>query len=202
MAAIALARELGTFSINVNAAALSVPTPATATAEGVPHDMAVFRTMIDMHLHGPFKVSRLRAAFAGNLPSADRERGVIINTSSTAAWEGQARQVAYAAGTAAIAGMTLAMARDLAGLGVRACAIAPGPILTPRLAGAPETLKAELIRNVAFPKRYGRPEEYAGLVKAILRTPFLNGQTIHLDGAMATPLTEMTPPRKHLESGS
>jgi NAD(P)-dependent dehydrogenase (short-subunit alcohol dehydrogenase family) len=195
-AAIEQARKLGTFSINVNAAALAVPTPATADAAGVAHDMGVFRTMIDMHLHGPFNISRLSAAaFAANEPDEDGQRGVIINTSSTAAWEGQAKQVAYAAAKAGIAGMTLAMARDLAAIGVRACAIAPGPILTPRLAGASDALKAELVKNIAFPKRFGQPEEYASLVEAILRTPFLNGQTIRLDGALGTPLTEMTPPR-------
>jgi NAD(P)-dependent dehydrogenase (short-subunit alcohol dehydrogenase family) len=197
LAAIEQARKLGTFAINVNSAGLSVPTPATASAAGEPHDMGVFRTMIDMHLMGPFNVSRLSAAaFAGNAPDADGQRGVIVNTSSTAAWEGQAKQVAYAAAKAAIAGMTLAMARDLAEIGVRACAIAPGPILTPRLAGASDELKAKLSSNVAFPKRFGRPEEYASLVEAILRTPFLNGQTIRLDGALATPLTDMTPPAR------
>ena len=87
--------------------------------------------------------------------------------------------------------MTTAMARDLAEIGVRACAIAPGPIWTPRLAGAPERLKAALVANVAFPKRFGRAEEYASLVEAVLRTPFLNGQTIRLDGAMSTPLGGM-----------
>jgi NAD(P)-dependent dehydrogenase (short-subunit alcohol dehydrogenase family) len=196
-AAIVAARELGAFSINVNSAGVAIATPATASADGMPHDMQVFREMIDLHLMGPFNVSRLcAAAFAANEPDADGQRGVIINTSSTAAWEGQGRQVAYAAAKAAIAGMTLAMARDLAGIGVRANAIAPGPIWTPRLAGAPEKLLAELTENIAFPKRFGRPEEFASLVEGILRTPFLNGQTIRLDGALATPLTEMSPPAR------
>lgn len=195
--AIAAARELGTFSINVNSAGFAIPTPATATADGVPHDMGVFREMIDLHLMGPFNMSRLcAAAFAANEPDADGQRGVLVNTSSTAAKDGQGRQVAYAAAKAAIAGMTTAMARDLAPIGVRACAIAPGPIMTPRLAGATEELKAELTRNVAFPKRFGKPEEFASLVEAILRTPFLNGQTIRLDGALSTPLTNMSPPAR------
>ena len=104
------------------------------------------------------------------------------------------RQVAYAAAKAGITGMTLAMARDLADIGVQVCAIAPGPIWTPRLEGASPELKRELLKNVAFPKRFGWADEYASLVEAILRTPFLNGQTIRLDGALSTPLTEMTPP--------
>lgn len=194
--AIAEAQRVGLFSINVNAAGVAIRAPATASADGVPHDMRLFRDMIELHLFGPFNMSRLcAAAFALNAPDADGERGVIINTASTAAFDGQARQAAYAAAKAGIAGMTLAMARDLAEVGVRACAIAPGPIWTPRLAAAPPAMQAELIGNVAFPKRFGRADEYGSLVEAILRTPFLNGQTIRLDGAMSTPLTNMgTPP--------
>jgi NAD(P)-dependent dehydrogenase (short-subunit alcohol dehydrogenase family) len=116
---------------------------------------------------------------------------VIVNTSSTAAFEGQANQVAYSACKAAIAGMTPTMARDLAHIGVRVCAIAPGPIWTPRFASAPEHLQAELLSSLAFPKRFGRAEEYGLVVEMILRTPFLNGQVIRLDGAMSTPLTRM-----------
>jgi 3-hydroxyacyl-CoA dehydrogenase/3-hydroxy-2-methylbutyryl-CoA dehydrogenase len=190
--AIAAAEALGTFRVNVNAAGVAIAAPATATLEGVPHDMAVFREMVELHLFGPFNVSRLcAAAFCANAPDADGQRGVVINTASTAALDGQARQTAYAASKSGIVGMTTAMARDMAEIGVRACAIAPGPIWTPRLADAPEALKAALIGNVAFPKRFGKADEYASLVEAILRTPFLNGQTIRLDGAMSTPLTSM-----------
>lgn len=190
--AIAEARKLGTFCVNVNAAGVAMKTPPTASPDGVPHDMGIFRQMMELHLFGPFNMSRLAAAsFAGNEPDEDGQRGVIINTASTAAFDGQARQAAYAAGKSGIVGMTTAMARDLAPIGVRACAIAPGPIWTPRLAGAPEELKAALVANVAFPKRFGRAKEYASLVEAILRTPFLNGQTLRLDGAMSTPLTSM-----------
>ena len=195
--AIALARTLGTFSINVNSAGVAIPTPPTASPDGTPHDMDVFREMIELHLMGPFNMSRLcAAAFAGNAPDEDGQRGVIVNTSSIAAQDGQGRQVAYAAAKAGIAGMTTAMARDLAPIGVRANAIAPGPIWTPRLAGASDELKADLTRNIAFPKRFGKAEEFASLVEAILRTPFLNGQTIRLDGAMSTPLTDMSPPAR------
>jgi 3-hydroxyacyl-CoA dehydrogenase / 3-hydroxy-2-methylbutyryl-CoA dehydrogenase len=194
-AAIAEARKLGTLAINVNSAGVSIATPATASPEGVPHDMQVFRTMIELHLMGPFNMSRLcAAAMASNTPDEDGQRGIIINTSSTAAWDGQGKQVAYAAAKGGIAAMTIAMARDLAPIGIRACAIAPGPIWTPRLAGASDELKNELTRNIAFPKRFGRAEEFASLVEGILKTPFLNGQTIRLDGALSTPLTDMSPP--------
>lgn len=197
MRAIEQAQRMGIFSVNVNAAGVAISAPATASAQGVPHDMQLFRDMIELHLFGPFNMSRLcAAAFAGNAPDADGQRGVIINTASTAAFDGQARQTAYSAGKSGIVGMTTAMARDLAEIGVRACAIAPGPIWTPRLADAPEALQAALIANVAFPKRFGRAEEYASLVEAILRTPFLNGQTIRLDGAISTPLTSMGAPSK------
>lgn len=190
--AIEAARGLGKFFVNVNAAGVAIVAPATASTDGVPHDMQLFRDMIDLHLFGPFNVSRLcAAAFALNEPDADGQRGLIVNTSSTAAFDGQARQVAYSGAKAAVAGMTLSMARDLAEIGVRACAIAPGPFWTPRLAAAPDELKAALISNVAFPKRFGQAEEFASLVEAILRTTFLNGQTIRLDGAMSTPLAAM-----------
>lgn len=194
LAAIEEAKKLGTFSINVNSAGVAIQTPPTATADGVPHDMRTFREMLDLHLMGPFNMCRLSAAaFAANAPDEDGQRGVIVNTSSTAAYDGQGRQAAYAAAKAGIAAMTLTMARDLAPIGVRACAIAPGPIWTPRLAGAPQSLLDELTSNIAFPKRFGRPEEFASLVEAILRTPFLNGQTIRLDGALSTPLTQFAP---------
>ncbi len=190
--AIEEAQRIGEFCVNVNAAGVAISAPQTASADGIPHDMKIFREMVELHLFGPFNMSRLcAAAFAGNEADEDGQRGVIINTASTAAFDGQSRQAAYSASKSGIVGLTTAMARDLAEIGVRACAIAPGPMWTPRLASAPEALKAALIGNVAFPKRFGRAEEYATLVKAILRTPFLNGQTIRLDGAMSTGLTNM-----------
>lgn len=192
--AIDVARGLGNFAINVNVAGISIPTPFVADADGVPHEMDVFREMIELHLMGPFNVTRLcAAAFAANAPDGDGQRGVIINTSSTAARDGQARQVAYAGAKAAIAAMALAMARDLAPIGVRVNAIAPGPIWTPRVAGASDAVKDALTGNIAFPKRFGHAWEYASLVEMILKTPFLNGQTIRLDGALSMPLAAMSP---------
>lgn len=188
--AIAEARKLGIFSICVNVAGAMIDTPLTADTDGTPHDMASFEAMVAMHLLGPFNASRLSAAaFAANAPDADGQRGVIINTASVAAFEGQARQVAYAASKGGIVGMTAPMARDLAAIGVRVNAIAPGPIMTPRLDGAPAAVKDTLVASVAFPKRFGRPDDYAMLVEALVLNPFINGQVIRLDGAMSTPLT-------------
>lgn len=195
--AIAAAKALGTFSIAVNAAGVAIPTPSVATPDGVPHDMDIFKEMIGMHVFGPFNVARLSAAaFAANAPDADGQRGVIVNTASTGAYEGQAKQVAYAAAKAGIAGMTLAMARDLSEIGVQVNAIAPGPIKTPRFDRAPPEFQSKMIENIPFPKRLGHAEEYATLVEMIVRTPFLNGQTIRLDGALATPLMAMSPAHK------
>jgi NAD(P)-dependent dehydrogenase (short-subunit alcohol dehydrogenase family) len=117
-----------------------------------------------------------------NEPDEDGERGIIVNTSSIAAFEGQIGQVAYTAAKAGIAGMSLTMARDLGSLGIRVMAIAPSLFATGLLEGASEELIATLTKDAAFPKRAGRPEEYAGLVEAIVRNPMLNGQTIRLDG--------------------
>lgn len=193
-AAIVAAQQLGTFSVNVNSVGVAINQPPVASQDGVPHDMQVFREMIELHLFGPFNVSRLcAAAFVANDPDEDGQRGVIVNTASTAAFDGQARQVAYSAAKSGVVGMTLSMARDMAEIGVRTCAIAPGPMWTPRLASAPQAMLDDLCSNVAFPKRFGKSEEFASVVEAIIRTPFLNGQTIRLDGAMSTSLTNMNP---------
>ena len=193
--AIIAAQSLGDFCILVNAAGARISTPSMASVNGEPHDKHSFTQMLENHLVGPFNTGRLSAAaFSQNSPNEDGQRGVIINTSSIAAYEGQRKQVAYSAAKAGIAGMTLAMARDLSTIGVRANAIAPGPIVTPRLERATDQLKRELAANVAFPKRLGYAWEYASLVEMILRTPFLNGQVIRLDGAISTPFTEMSAP--------
>jgi NAD(P)-dependent dehydrogenase (short-subunit alcohol dehydrogenase family) len=196
-AAIHAAQNMGRFSVNVNSVGVSINQPAMATMDGTAHDMQTFRDMMELHLFGPFNMARLCAsAFTANQADDDGQRGVIINTASTAAYDGQARQIAYSAAKSGIVGMTLAMARDMAEIGVRANAIAPGPMWTPRLASAPQSMLDELCSNVAFPKRFGKGEEFASLVEAIIRTPFLNGQTIRLDGAMSTPLTNMNPGAK------
>ncbi len=158
----------------------------TLTKNG-PHDLGAFRALVDLNLVGTFNISRLAAAhMSKNEPEdpvdGEGERGVIINTSSIAAFEGQIGQVAYTATKAAIAGMCLTMARDLGSLGIRALAIAPSLFHTGLTAGIPDEIAAVLTRDAAFPKRMGRPEEYAKLAVAIVENPMLNGQCIRLDG--------------------
>jgi NAD(P)-dependent dehydrogenase (short-subunit alcohol dehydrogenase family) len=165
-----------------------LPSRRLVARDGSPRDKDAFLQTMAINAVGTFNVTRLAAAaMAGNEPDADGQRGVVVNTSSLAGLEGQAGQLAYAAAEAAIAGMTLPMARDLAPLGIRVCTIAPGTMATPVFRRAPEELKARLVSDVVFPKRMGRPEEYAALVEAIARNPYLNGETIRLDGALRFP---------------
>jgi NAD(P)-dependent dehydrogenase (short-subunit alcohol dehydrogenase family) len=148
-----------------------------------PLPLSEFRWMIELNLIGTFNLNRLQAwHMSKNDPDDNGERGVIVNTSSIAAFEGQIGQVAYTAAKAGIAGMSLTMARDLGGIGIRVLAIAPSLFATGLLESASEEMIATLTKDAAFPKRAGRPEEYAWLVEAIVRNPMLNGQTIRLDG--------------------
>ena len=150
-----------------------------------PHDLNVFKKIVEINLFGTFDALRL-AAFhmQNNSPNADNERGVIINTASVAAFEGQIGQVAYSASKAGVVGMTLTIARDLARNGIRTCAIAPGLFDTPLLAALPKEAKDSLGAQVPFPDRLGKPEEFARMVQAIIENPYLNGETIRLDGAI------------------
>ncbi|HEX3781287.1 MAG TPA: SDR family NAD(P)-dependent oxidoreductase [Pseudonocardiaceae bacterium] len=146
-----------------------------------PHDLRVFRDVLELNAVATFNISRLAAAhMAGNEPT-DGERGIIINTSSIAAFEGQIGQVAYSAAKAAIAGMCLTMARDLGPFGIRVCAIAPSLFDTGAIARMDEETKAALVDGAAFPRRMGRPVEYAKLAAAIVDNPMLNGQCLRLD---------------------
>jgi NAD(P)-dependent dehydrogenase (short-subunit alcohol dehydrogenase family) len=148
-----------------------------------PHSLDAFRRVIDLNLVSTFNVARLAAErMSRNEPDENGERGVIINTSSIAAFEGQIGQVAYTAAKAGIAGMSLTMARDLGSLGIRVMAIAPSLFATGLTQGIPDEMAAPLTKDAAFPKRMGRPEEYARLAQAIYETPMLNGGTIRLDG--------------------
>ena len=140
-----------------------------------------FRSTIELNLISTFNVTRLVAAHMARNEPEDDERGVIINTASIAAFEGQIGQVAYTAAKAGIAGMTLTIARDLGGLGIRAMAIAPSLFATGLTEGIPDEFAAALTRDAAFPKRLGRPEEFGRLVMAIVETPMLNGSCIRLD---------------------
>lgn len=146
-----------------------------------PHDLESFRAVLDLNTVATFNISRLAAYHMSRNTPEDDERGVIINTSSIAAYEGQIGQVAYTAAKAAIAGMCLTMARDLGSVGIRVLAIAPSLFLTGLTARVPEEMAAALVRDAAFPKRMGRPDEYAKLVAAIVENQMLNGQCIRLD---------------------
>jgi NAD(P)-dependent dehydrogenase (short-subunit alcohol dehydrogenase family) len=130
---------------------------------------------------GPFNLARLAAAaFAANEPDVDGQRGVIVQTASISAFDGQMTMVPYAAAKGAIVSMTLPMARDLAPFGIRVCAIAPGAFETPRLS-SPQVQQL-LVRDVTFPKRIGQPDEYASLVEQIITNSYLNGEVIRIDG--------------------
>jgi NAD(P)-dependent dehydrogenase (short-subunit alcohol dehydrogenase family) len=150
-----------------------------------PNPLDAFRSIIEVNLIGTINTLRLAAgAMVGNEPDEEGERGVAVNTASVAAFDGQVGQVAYSASKAGIAGMTLPLARELAGRGVRVCTIAPGLFDTPLLASLPEDVKSSLGAMVPFPPRLGRPSEYADLVAAIVANPMLNGETIRLDGSI------------------
>ncbi|MFO1038372.1 MAG: SDR family NAD(P)-dependent oxidoreductase [Geminicoccaceae bacterium] len=150
-----------------------------------PMPLDAFERVIRVNLIGTFNMMRVAAAaMVGLDPNADGERGVIVNTASIAAWEGQIGQTAYAASKGGVAGLTLPAARELAGLGIRVVAIAPGLFGTPMLLGMPEKVQESLAATVPFPTRFGRPEEFADLVLTIVRNPMLNGENIRIDGAM------------------
>jgi NAD(P)-dependent dehydrogenase (short-subunit alcohol dehydrogenase family) len=150
-----------------------------------PAPLEGFARVIQVNLVGTFNMMRLAAAGAAGLdPLEGGERGVIVTTASIAAYEGQIGQAGYAASKAGVVGLTLPVARELAPLGIRVCAIAPGMFETPMVQGLPDEVQASLGAAVPFPSRFGRPDEYAALVMAILANPMLNGETIRLDGAL------------------
>lgn len=179
------ASSLGALSLLVNVAGGGVGGGRTVGRDGTPHDRGSFVATMEMNAVGTFNATRLVASrMAANEPDPDGQRGVVVNTASIAGIEGQTGQVAYGAAKAAILGMTLPMARDLAPLGVRVCAIAPGTMGTPLMLGVPDRLKEKLLKGIVFPMRMGRPEEFAMLVESIARNPYLNGENIRLDGAL------------------
>jgi len=158
-------------------------TAAKTLGKDGPHDLEVFRRTIDLNLVATFNLDRLQAFhMSKNEPNADDERGVIINTASIAAFEGQIGQVAYTASKAGIAGMSLTMARDLGQYGIRVNAIAPSLFDTGITKDIPDSFKDPLTKDAAFPKRMGKPDEFARLAIAIIENPMLNGGTIRLDG--------------------
>jgi NAD(P)-dependent dehydrogenase (short-subunit alcohol dehydrogenase family) len=171
---------LGGLHIAVNTAGGGIG-KRTLSKDG-PHPLADFRRMIELNLIGTFNLNRLQAWHMSTNEPEDEERGVIIDTASIAAFEGQIGQVAYTAAKAGIAGMMLTMARDLGSLGIRSVAIAPSLFSTGLTEGIPDEFAGVLTKDAAFPKRMGRPEEYAKLAVAIVETPMLNGLCIRLDG--------------------
>lgn len=153
-----------------------------------PHSLENFIRTISVNLVGSFNMLRLAAAaMTSNEPMADGERGVIINTASIAAYEGQVGQVAYAASKAGIVGMTLPAARELARSGIRVVSIAPGIFMTPMVSGFAPAVQESLAHSIPFPARLGNPEEYAQLVECICELRMINGETIRLDGALRMP---------------
>src|SRR5215218_881792 len=186
--AIDAARSLCPLALVVNVAGGGLGGGRLVGRAGTVHDKESFVATMEMNAFGTFNVSRLAAAaMAGNDADADGQRGVIVNTGSIAGLEGQTGQLAYAAAKAAILGMTLPMARDLAPVGVRVCAIAPGTMGTPLMLSVPEATQEKLVESIVFPKRMGRPAEFALLVESIARNPYLNGEIIRLDGALRFP---------------
>ncbi|QEZ42923.1 3-hydroxyacyl-CoA dehydrogenase [Cupriavidus oxalaticus] len=182
-AAVDAATALGRLAGLVSCAGVA-PACKTVGKDG-PHPLDAFERTVRINLIGTFNMIRLAAAaMVGNAPDAGGERGVIVNTASVAAFEGQIGQAAYAASKGGVASMTLAIARDLARDGVRCVTIAPGLFETPMLLGLPETVRDALGRMVPFPSRLGRPAEYARLVEAVVGNPMLNGEVIRLDGAI------------------
>jgi NAD(P)-dependent dehydrogenase (short-subunit alcohol dehydrogenase family) len=150
-----------------------------------PHDLELFRTVLDVNLVGTFNVMRLAAeAIARREPDENGQRGLVVNTASIAAFEGQVGQIAYAASKAGVAGMTITAARDLAQYGIRVVTVAPGIVDTPMMAGFSEEIRAGLAAGVTFPQRLARPDEYARLVTMIAEHDYLNGETIRMDGAL------------------
>ena len=150
-----------------------------------PLDLGAFSQVVSVNLIGTFNVMRLAsAAMAQTEPLADGARGVVVNTASVAAFEGQVGQIAYSASKGGVVGMTVPAARDLAQYGIRVMTIAPGIVDTPMLAGVGEAFRTELAKGIPFPQRLGRPDEYAQLVAMIVEHDYLNGEVIRFDGAL------------------
>lgn len=173
----------GSARILVNCAGIA-PAAKTVGKGNVPHPLDTFRSVIEVNLIGTFNVISKFAARAVALDEIEGERGVIVNTASVAAYEGQIGQAAYSASKGGVVGMTLPIARDLAQHKIRVMTIAPGIFLTPMLEGLPQQVQDSLGAHIPHPSRLGKPSEYAHLVAAIVTNPMLNGDVIRLDGAI------------------
>jgi len=175
--------KFGKINTAVNCAGIAIAVK-TLSKKG-PHDLSQFSKVLNVNTTGTFNVIRLAAErMATNEADEDGIRGVIVNTASIAAFDGQMGQAAYAASKGAVVGMTLPIARDLSSYGIRVNTIAPGLFLTPMLESLPESVRTHLAAGVPLPKRLGKPAEYAKLVQSIIENPMLNGEVIRLDGAL------------------
>jgi NAD(P)-dependent dehydrogenase (short-subunit alcohol dehydrogenase family) len=182
----ATVERFGALHVAVNCA--GVGAAAKTFGRQGPMPLALFAKVVEINLIGTFNVIRLAAAaMARNTPNEEGERGVVVNTASAAAFDGQVGQAAYSASKGGVVGMTLPIARDLAPLGIRCMTIAPGTFDTPMLAQLPDAARAALAAQIPFPPRLGRPREFAQLVQQIVENPVLNGETIRLDGALRMP---------------
>jgi NAD(P)-dependent dehydrogenase (short-subunit alcohol dehydrogenase family) len=180
--AVDAASALGPLRIVVNCAGIA--TPGRTVGRDGPLDLATFTRVVAVNLTGTFNVVRLAAARMFETEPDGEERGVIVNTASVAAFDGQIGQAAYAASKAGVSGMTLPLAREFAQHLIRVACIAPGIFATPMMAGLPRDAQDSLGAQVPHPSRLGRPEEYAALVQHIVENPMINGETIRLDGAI------------------
>jgi NAD(P)-dependent dehydrogenase (short-subunit alcohol dehydrogenase family) len=186
-AALDAAEEMGG-PLGVAVSCAGVAVAARTVGRAGPHDLEAFRQVVAVNLVGTFNVVRLAAArMSGQEPDASGERGVLVNTASIAAYDGQMGQVAYAASKGGVASLTLPVARDLAGRRIRCVTIAPGTFDTPMLAALPEEVREELASNIPHPARLGRPDEFGLLVRQIVENPYLNGEVIRLDGGLRMP---------------
>ena len=183
-AGVEAATEMGDIRVVVNCAGIGLAM-RTLARDGSPHPLRLFSKVIEINLIGTFNTIRVAAsAMARNEADEHNSRGVIVNTASVAAYDGQIGQAAYSASKGGIVGMTLPIARDLSVVGIRVNTIAPGIIDTPLLAGLPEPAKASLSKQVLHPKRLGRPDEYADLVMFLVEHEYMNGETIRMDGGI------------------
>ena len=181
--AVDTAAEDGPLRISVTCAGVGWA-QKTASKKGV-HPVEPFQVVININLVGTFNVLRLAAQKMIESGSDDgEERGVIVNTASIAAYDGQIGQIAYAASKGGVVGMTLPAARDLSSVGIRVCTIAPGLVDTPMLAGLPEEARTALAAGIPFPKRLGRPDDFAELALAVVEHGYLNGEVFRMDGAL------------------
>lgn len=177
-------KSLGAIHAVVNCAGVVIPAKVI-DKKGKPISLDLFNKVIQVNLVGTMNILRLAAEkMIQNTPNDDGERGVVINVASVAAFEGQVGQAAYSASKAGVVGMTLPLAREFAAYGIRVNTVAPGIFMTPMLAGLPENTQKALADMMPFPKRLGKPSEFAMLVRQIIENPMLNGETIRLDAAI------------------